>query len=393
MIKTGVGRSNNPDAQKAGAEAAEQALEKIEGKANLVLIFSSVAYNQEKIIEGVRSVSGISNIPIAGGSPGWGAITNQGAEEGGVVVMALKFEKIKVKVDYVLDLTKDALKAGMVLGKKLKTENKEFPKLVLVFVAGLGVGTDFFLEGIREEIGENASIIGGGTGDEMALKSGGCQFCNSEVLRKGAVGVGFYGDFLIELKAEHGWEPIGLPMKITKAKGILVSEIDKKPAIEIFERYFEKQEIMNPKFFTGEGEGILYPLGIILEKPGRVVVRQVVGATPRGELIFATNMPKGAIVRMMQAQTDKMIEAAAEIGKIRSKLKRKKPQLVFVFDCVTRKALLSPDHQKEIDAFKKNIGEEVPMFGYFSYGEICSKKEEKEWLVHNETFAAALLAE
>ena len=43
MINAGVGRSNNPDAIKAGAEACKTALDQVEGKANLIIVFSTVA--------------------------------------------------------------------------------------------------------------------------------------------------------------------------------------------------------------------------------------------------------------------------------------------------------------------------------------------------------------
>jgi len=45
MIKAGVGRSNNPDPIKAGAEAAKQALTQIGNKANLIIVFSTISYD------------------------------------------------------------------------------------------------------------------------------------------------------------------------------------------------------------------------------------------------------------------------------------------------------------------------------------------------------------
>ncbi|MFH1461196.1 MAG: hypothetical protein ABIF84_02135, partial [Patescibacteria group bacterium] len=62
MIKAGTGRSDNFDAIKAGSEACRIALSKIGGKAELIIVFSTVAYDQEKMLKGVRSIS--KEIPL-----------------------------------------------------------------------------------------------------------------------------------------------------------------------------------------------------------------------------------------------------------------------------------------------------------------------------------------
>jgi hypothetical protein len=391
MIKAGIGKNKTPDSFKAGIEAAQEAIKDLRGeKPDLILVTVSKNFDPQKAIEGIRNI--IPEAPLAGGSPGWGSITNKGVEDEGVVVMALSFEKIKIGVEYAEGVIEDPQKAGEILGKKLLKKGTP-PKFLVIFTAVVGgMPADPFLSSLKKKLGNNLDVIGGGTGDEMILKSSGYQFCNEKVLTKSIVGVGFWGDFSVSLKARHGWEPLGIPMRVTKGKNNLVSEIDGRPAIEIFKKYFSEEEIKDPNFFSGKGEGFLYPLGIISEGK-EIVIRQIIGSTEKGELICANFLPQKATIRLMQAQVDKISETAKEVGNyISSQLGIKEPQLIFIFDCVTRRALLIPDYQKEINSFKEIVGD-VPIFGYYSYGEICSEKGEKEWLFHNETFTAAGLAE
>lgn len=392
MIKSGLGKSTNSDSFKAGAEAIQEAIRELgEKKPDLILLTVSKDYKPQEALKGITSI--IFGIPIAGGNPGWGAISHKGIEDRGVVVMALKFEKIKVRVEYAERIIEDPQKAGEILGEKL-IKNGTLPKFLLIFHAMIGgTSIDSFLPSLKKKLRDAVDILGGGTGDEMAMKSSLYQFCNEKVLSGSVVGIGFWGDFSISLKAEHGWEPLSRFMKITKGEGNVISEIDGKPAIEIFEKYFKKEEIVDPEFFSGRGKGFLYPLGIISEKE-KITVRQIIGSTKNGELVCANCLPKEAVIRLMQVQNNRILEIAKGIGQdIVSQLENKKPQLAFVFDCVTRRALLAPDHQKEIDVFRKTIGKEIPIFGYYSYGELCSRKEEKDWLVHNETFSVAALSE
>lgn len=391
MIKTGLGIIADSNFFAAGKEAGQGAVNILGEKPDLFLVTAPFVPDGDKILAGIAS--DFPNIPIAGGTTGWGAITNKGIKEKEVVVLGMKFDKTDFQISYVENLSKDARLAGIVLAEKLLITHKTSPLFLLLFVSGLGIAFDNFLAGLKSVLGNKTNVLGGGTGDSMALKSGGNQFYNNQLLSDSAVGLGLWGSVQSTIKAGHGWEPLGLEMKITKAENIFVSEIDGKPAVKIFERYFDKAEVRDPKFFSPQGQGILYPLGIISKKSEKIIVRQVVGIGPKGELIFATNMPQNAIVRIMQAQTNKMIDVSGSIGKNLRESLSGSPQVAFVFDCVTRKLLLAPDQQKEIDAFELGLNKDIPIFGFFSYGEVCSEKNEEDWFVHNETFTAGLLRE
>ena len=117
MIKVGIGKNNNQDATIAAREASKEALERLGATADLILLFSSIIYDQNKVSEGVRSVA--PSVPIAGGTAGWGTITSQGLGEKEVTVAALKFGRVKVGVSYVSDLAKDSFKAGQLLAENI----------------------------------------------------------------------------------------------------------------------------------------------------------------------------------------------------------------------------------------------------------------------------------
>jgi len=391
MIKTGLGIAPASDLFIAGREASQEAAKILGEQPDLFLVAAPFAPNLEKVLAGIAM--SFPGVPLAGGTPGWGIITDKGIKEKETVVLALKFAKPDFQISYAERLSEDARLAGVNLAQDLLNSHKTAPHFLLIFACGLGVAFDNFLDGLKNSLGSKTNILGGGTGDSMALKSGGWQFYNKQLLSDGAVAVGFWGETQSVIQSGHGWEPLGLEMNISKAQGIFVQEIDGKPAAEIFEKYFSRADIRDPKFFTPQGQGILYPLGIISKNTGKIIVRQVVGVGPKAELVFATNMPQGAAIRIMQAQTSKMIDIAQDIGKDLSVALSGSHQVAFVFDCVTRKCFLVPDQQKEINAFIKGLDKDIPIFGFFSYGEICSAKDEAKWFVHNETFTAGLLKE
>ena len=134
MIKAGVGRSNNPDATKAGAEACKQALSQAGNKADLIVLFSTVAYEQEKMLKGVRSVS--KEIPLAGCSD-FGEITTEGPVSKHVAVMALNTPDIKWTIGIGKGTNKDSFKAGKEAAEEVKKKAKAPLSLLTMFLDGL----------------------------------------------------------------------------------------------------------------------------------------------------------------------------------------------------------------------------------------------------------------
>ncbi len=173
MIKTGVGRSNNPDAAIAGAEAAEQALTKAGGKAELIIVFSTVAYDQEKMLKGVRSIS--REIPLVGCSD-FGEITTEGPVSKHVAAMALSSDTIDFTIGIGEGTDKDSHKAGAMAARAVKEKvvemavREDVPKVTGYFIGGVSpLGTHRPLPVVME-----ASIL---TMPEIAVSAGqwGCQ--------------------------------------------------------------------------------------------------------------------------------------------------------------------------------------------------------------------------
>jgi len=164
MIKAGVGRSNNPDATKAGAEACEQALSQAGGKADLIIVFSTVAYDQKKMLDGVRSVS--KEIPLIGCSDS-GEITGEGPVAKYVAVMALSSDVISFTTGLGTGADKDSHKAGVMAAKEVKKKAERETVLFMALTEGLAENGAAIPRGIQEVLGRNFPIIGGAAGDDF----------------------------------------------------------------------------------------------------------------------------------------------------------------------------------------------------------------------------------
>ena len=393
MIKAGVGRSNNPDATKAGAEACKQALSQAGNKADLIVLFSTVAYEQEKMLKGVRSVS--KEIPLAGCSD-FGEITTEGPVSKHVAVMALNTPDIKWTIGIGKGTNKDSFKAGKEAAEEVKKKAKAPLSLFTMFLDGLAENGAAAVRGVQEVFGKNFPIMGGSAGDDFLFKKT-YQYYNDQVLSNAMVGIGFSGKFSFGVGVRHGWEPIGLPMKVTKAKGGKLIEVNNRPALSIYEDYFGKkaEELIKEPIAR---MAYTYPLGMSVEGSPEFLIRDVVIANEKGEITCAAEIPEGSEIRLMLGDYEKAIQAAKGAAEnALTQLKGVSPKAIFIFNCVARYKLLGARIGEEIAAIQNVLGKDVPLIGFYTYGEQAPLGgvlgPECFSVFHNETMALMVLGE
>jgi len=65
------------------------------------------------------------------------------------------------------------------------------------------------------------------------------------------------------------------------------------------------------------------------------------------------------------------------------------PQLVLVFDCISRSMLMGKEFEKELEIIRGSVEREVPVLGALTHGEIGSFSGAP--MFHNKTLALAVL--
>jgi len=391
MIKTGIGRSNNPEAAIAGAQACKEALAEAGDKANLIVVFSTVAYDQKKMLEGVKSVS--KEIPLVGCSDS-GEITTEGPVSKHVAVMALNSDMVNFTVGIGGGTDKDSYNAGVMAAKEVKEKAKGDVSLFIMLLDGLAENGAAAVRGVQGVFGKNFPIMGGSAGDDFLFQKT-YEYHNGQVLENSLIGIGLSGKFSFGVGVRHGWEPIGLPMKVTKAEGAKLIEVNNRPALSIYEDYFGKKAEELTKEPIAK-MAYTYPLGMSVEGSPELLIRDVVIANEKGEITCAAEIPEGSEIRLMLGDHEKAIQAAKEAAEnALAQLKGTKPKAIFVFNCVARYKLLGARIGEEIAAIQNVLGKEVPLIGFYTYGEQAPLGgllgPECFSVFHNETMALMIL--
>lgn len=365
-IKAGVGVSLKTNSKEAGIDACENALNGASDP-SLIIVFSSVKKDQQEVIAGVREVS--KNVPLIGCSSA-GEITNEGVYDGSVAVMAIESDQMKVVLGSGGPVKAGAKNAGSKLAESIKSQYFLDSKYVLFLTDVLrGNGSDV-VRGIKDVLGKNYFIIGGAAGDDFLFKET-FQYLNDKVLSSSVVGAGISGNVVLGVGVRHGWTPIGIPFKVTKSNGAVLEELDGKPALSIYEDYFGKkaEEIKKEPLAR---MAITYPLGMDVEGNSELLIRDPITVDDKGAITCAAEIPIGSEIRLMIGSKEDAIEAAKDAAmQAKEQLKGREVKAAIIFDCIARKKLFGRDAFDEIKAIKSVLGENVPILGFYTYGEIA----------------------
>jgi hypothetical protein len=167
FIESEIGKSNNADSLKAGQEACQEAVKKIGGNPDLIIVFSSVALDQEKMLQGVNSAAGKA---IVIGCSDSGKIITEGPIKENVAVMAVKSDQIKFTAGVSMGVKANSHEAGKKVAEEVVQKAKEKISMFVMFPDGLTGNGAAIVRGAQETLGKHFPIMGGSAGDDFKFE-------------------------------------------------------------------------------------------------------------------------------------------------------------------------------------------------------------------------------
>ena len=398
-IQSSVGASHVQNPFEAGANAYAEALRGL-GSATpeFGFIFSSIAFVQEEVLKGVISLAG--DLPMIGCSTA-GEITTKGPlSDSSVIVMLISSGRsMRFIPGLGVGIKNGENQAGAALASSvLSSVSKDDLKGFIMLPDGLAGNGAEIVRGVLSVLGEHFPVVGGSAGDDYRFKET-YQYYNGEVRTGEAVGVGLAGDFTFGIGVKHGWKVLGRPAKVTKSTSNVVHEIDGRPAMELYEKYFG-DKAKELKEGTLAQFAVSYPLGIKVEDSEEFLIRDPLAVDENGSITCAAEIPEGSDVRIMMGTRETAIEMAKKAAQqALTELGGRKPKAIFIFNCIARKKLFGLRGGEEITAIQSVLGKDVPLVGFYTYGEqapvdgIVKNMERCNAVFHNETVVIYVLAD
>lgn len=315
-----------------------------------------------------------------------GEISGTSVNDDTVSITAVEFEKTNIElVQTNIDHQVDSEEVGRALIQKFPTENLRH---ILVFSDGLNINGTELVHGMRTVLPENVAVTGGLAGDGPDFKKTFVIAPDGTVQENIVVGLALYNpDLKVGYGSLGGWDTFGIERRVTKSEANVLYEIDDQPALELYKSFLGDQAKGLP------ASGLLFPLSMRINKDDPPIVRTILAVDEESQsLTFAGNIPKGAYVKLMKANIDRLINGAEGAAKVSFEAGNK-PELAVLISCVGRKLVLKQLVEEEVEAVQDVIGDQACITGFYSYGEIAPFLQNTTCELHNQTMTITTLSE
>lgn len=348
-------------------DAAQQAIDTCQrdfacANPDLLMVFASRVYNHAAILACIRKA--FPDTPMLGCTTA-GEIYTQGPDEESVALLALSGVNAKVAAGG--KLSQDSYGAGRELARALGTTPGN-----LVFMLGDGLAGDgaAALQGLRDHMAHKLPVFGAAAGDDGQFSKT-LQFNGDRVLTDTVVAAKVQGDFHFGVGVRHGWEPVALPVRVTRSRGNRLCEINDRPAMQLYDEYFgEYSQRMRSEPMARLA--VYYPLGLAVPESDEYLLRAPVAVEKDGTIQFTAELPTGTDVRLMIGSVDSAMRAARIAAmEALSQMRGRPPKLAILFNGMARRRVFGLRAGEEIKLVRDIIGNEVPLVGFYAYGEIA----------------------
>lgn len=384
MIKGATVSAKRPFSKNLGKTLGEKLVKELGKIPHACWLFCEPGDGMAEMLTGVVEAAGTAKVV---GCTTDGEISTSGFSTGSVVLGGVISDNVSFEVASTSSIGSDSQSAGRRLAQQLPRSARH----VQLFSDGLTGNGCAILRGMQSIYGPQIPISGGAAGDARAMKQT-WQFAGNKVLTDSVTAISFSGDIRVGTGVRSGWFPAGVPKKVTRSVGNVVYELEGESALSVYRRY------LGPLASKLPAVGIQFPFGIV-DESGRLGDNPVLRAPmalneSEGSVTFAGEIPQGSIISLTTGgSATSLLDATEDAAKrAMDSLGTGSPAMAFFYSCMARKILLGPRTREETQRISGAVGRNVPIIGFYTYGEYCPSLSGTDCRLHNETATVTVVS-
>lgn len=359
----------------------------LNSKNTLVIVFSQIP--EDEINQQLSEICLIFSESVICGCSTAGQILNGSLLDSELSVSIIQFESSQIKLESrTINHPDESSKIGKELSQALQTQANL--KNIIIISEGLNINGSQLIDGFNSVIKKNIVISGGLAGNDDKFEVTWVINNQKQATKDTISAIGIYGDIQSSSASKGGWDMIGIDRLVTKSDNHILYELDNKPALEIYKQYLGEFAENLPS------SGLLFPLAIIDKNDESMnKVRTILAVNhEENSITFAGDIPKGAMVRLMHANFDRLIDGAGNAANnlIKDLSTISSQSFCLSISCVGRKLILGQRVEEEIEAVQNRLPSNCSQAGFYSYGEL-SPMTNGTCDLHNQTMTLTLLWE
>lgn len=392
MFKAFSAFSDDIDTEDAIQEILEECNRQLNGLTPVAgLLFSGTEFGHQIVLNQITNM--FPGIQLIGCTTDGEMSSSGGFTEDAITLTLICSDKIKISAGYGRDAGENPTQAAKQAVAMCQHDLKGEPSLAIVLPDGMTSSAYRVLEGLGNILGTEVPVIGGMSADRVAIGKDSYstyQFCGDQVLTDSVPLLLFSGPVVYSLGVESGWTPIGERMMVTESEGNTLKTLNEQPALNLYTHYLG--DVMKENM-AGIGS---YPLAVYEEGLDRFYLRVARSANSEtGHIDLLGEIPEGAEVQITQGIRDEIINGvnSSVESAVNHYPDNSSPAMAMTFSCTGRKIALGTRSRDEISRVKTGLGSDIPMIGFYSFGEIGPVANHARARYHNTTFITLLIGE
>ena len=227
-----------------------------------------------------------------------------------------------------------------------------------------------FLSGVDFAYPNSSKVGGLASGAQMQGEN--ALYLDDKIYRSGLIGMALSGNIGMDTIVAQGCRPIGVPVKISKCNGTLLTEMDGQPPLDLLEKIHEEldendKKLVQTSLFLG------IEMDPLKDNPqqGDFLVRNIMGADrASGGIQVGAMLREGQLVQFHLRDKDMSSEdLKLVLNRYKTKEHAKKASGALLFSCLGRGQYLYEKPNHDSDMFRDQLGD-IPLGGFFCNGEI-----------------------
>ncbi len=370
MMRVGVGQSQRTILADALEDATTMAMGNAQlAKADLAVVFATVDYQADygQLFRTIHEISGCDHLV---GCSGMSVLTSAGEFEGESAVAVLVLRSDDVTAMPFLVSSDDSSTIGSAIHERISSETHE-NSLLVVLPDARCVSPEALVHQIGED-GRRLPIVGGaasGSSDGQEIYG----WHDEEVVESGVAGMLLTGAFHAEIGVAQGCQPIGHPLKINRAEGNVIYEVNGNPALDGLQGSLES---LTAEELRQSGRVVFIGIAMDKENPapqrGDFLVRNLVGYDKEsGAIAVSENVSEGQFIQFHLRNSASANKEIHEIVlDLHERTREQPPVFGMYFNCLGRGKGLYGKANHDIQIIKQRFPE-LPVIGFFGNAEFA----------------------
>lgn len=307
--------------------------------------------------------------------------------EGSTTLTMFASDVLDFTVGLGTDVVADAKSAARQAVEDANRETDKQPALLIVTPTVEQFDPTAITIEIGEVLGPTVPVIGGGAVPDIPIVMpwlGGIQFFGNQVLTNSLPVLLISGPLNVSIGVAHGWSSVGREAVVTKSDDYRVHEIDNEPILDFYNRYLG----------AGTEPAVANPLAILDGTTGQYYLRAPMAYDESdGSVIFFGSVPQGATVRLTMASTEEiLVGTEASVAEAMAGFPDDAtPEAALIASCAVRSMLLGTRTSGEIERIRAGLSADLPVSGFYAFGEIAPLGVDSTPRFHNETCVTVLM--